>query len=101
MTATQTPFQRAVMEEKKFGETLKRLRTEAGLTQAELGELAGMRQGNIANLENGKRLPAWQTVMTLCIALQVNCDEFWTDKSPPPPPPDAEPGKRKRERKGE
>jgi transcriptional regulator with XRE-family HTH domain len=59
-----------------FGETLKRLREEAGLTQPTLAEKAGMNRFGIAKIEQGVREPAWSTVVALCKALNVSCQTF-------------------------
>ena len=59
-----------------FGLKLKELRAVAGLTQAELAERAGMNQFGVAKLEQGKTSPSWGTVVALCRALGVKCDEF-------------------------
>jgi transcriptional regulator with XRE-family HTH domain len=59
-----------------FGVRLKELRVVAGLTQPELAELAGMAKAGIANLEQGRTSPAWETVVRLCRALGVKCDAF-------------------------
>ncbi len=59
-----------------FGARLKELREEAGLTQPELAERAGMNRFGIAKLEQGVTKPSWETVVALCQALRVRADEF-------------------------
>ena len=59
-----------------FALRLKELRTAAGITQPELAEKAGMSKGGIADLEQGRREPAWGTVIALAAALGVKTDEF-------------------------
>lgn len=44
------------------GSTIKRLRTEAGLTQKKLAELAGVSQAHIAKIEKGRVDPRLSTV---------------------------------------
>ncbi len=44
------------------GSTLKRLRTEAGLTQKKLAELVGVSQAHIAKIEQGKVDPRLSTI---------------------------------------
>jgi len=59
-----------------FAPKLKELRELAGLTQQELADRSGLRKAGIANLEQGRTSPAWETVVALCDALGVKCDEF-------------------------
>jgi transcriptional regulator with XRE-family HTH domain len=59
-----------------FAGTLKRLREKAGMTQKQLAEKAGLSAGSVANLEQGFRGPAWDTVQALALALGVDCRAF-------------------------
>jgi transcriptional regulator with XRE-family HTH domain len=61
-----------------FGPRLKELRTKAMLTQGQLAELTQGRvsRGGIANLEQGLRLPGWDSVLALAEALEVNVSAF-------------------------
>jgi transcriptional regulator with XRE-family HTH domain len=59
-----------------FGQRLRVLRTEAGLTQAQLAEKVGMQPTAVARLELGGREPGWQTVQKLAAALDVTPDSF-------------------------
>ena len=59
-----------------FGVVLKRLREEAGLSQAALAEKAGMNVFGIAKIEQGLREPGWGTVLKLTAALDVECTAF-------------------------
>src|SRR5262245_55522711 len=59
-----------------FGIRLRGLRKAAGLTQQELANRAGLTREGIAQLETGRRSPAWATVEALCRALQVGPDAF-------------------------
>ncbi len=85
----------AVAEQKRdasgFGVRLRELREQAGLSQAQLGERAGMAYQAIARLERGEREPTWPTALKLAEALGVDLNSF----SPPPPPPPRPTGKRK------
>lgn len=76
-----------------FGPRLKELRTAAGLTQPELAEKAGMSKGGIADLEQGRNQPAWETVLKLAAALGVDCKAFQQQ------PADPDPARRGRPRK--
>lgn len=62
------------MEDHKFGEQLKQWRKKAGLTQKQLGELAGVGQVVIANYERGARFPGEETLRHLAEALNVSLD---------------------------
>jgi DNA-binding XRE family transcriptional regulator len=66
---------------------LKELREQAGWTQAQLADRAGLTREGIAQLETGRRAPAWKTVLTLATALAVECTAFTT-----PPAPRESPG---------
>lgn len=48
-----------------IGETLRRRRLEAGLTQRQLAARSGVPQPNIADYENGRRNPTAQTLQRL------------------------------------
>jgi transcriptional regulator with XRE-family HTH domain len=60
----------------RFGDRLRELRTAKGWTQGELADRAGMAKAGIANLEQGRTGPSWETVVRLCAALGVPCDAF-------------------------
>jgi transcriptional regulator with XRE-family HTH domain len=59
-----------------FGLRLKELRQQAGLTQSQLAEKAGVSTAGIANLEQGRHEPGWSTVLALAAALDVDCRAF-------------------------
>ena len=59
-----------------FGDRLRELRCERGLTQAEIAELTGCHLMTIAKLERGTQEPAWPLVRALCQALKVSCTAF-------------------------
>jgi diguanylate cyclase (GGDEF)-like protein len=64
------------MAQGDFGERLRGLRRAARLTQQELAERAGLTREGIAQLETGRRSPAWAPVEALCRALQVGPAAF-------------------------
>lgn len=66
-----------------FGEKLRRLREEKGLTQVQLAELSGLSQNGISNWEKGMREPSWLNVVALCLALGVDCGAFMEGGGPP------------------
>ena len=90
----------------RFGGRLKELRDGKGLTQKQLGDLAGMPVNTIARLERGERKPSWDTVLALANALGVSCEAFTqppAERDPsgpgrPPKPKDEEEVKPKRPR---
>ena len=53
----------------EFRELVHRLRTEAGLTQAELGALMGTTQSAVARMEGGGARPTLETLERLAIAV--------------------------------
>lgn len=61
----------------KFGEKLRKYRTEKGLTQAELAKKAGLGLNTISNYESGKTYPQNREVYTtLANILGVNPDHL-------------------------
>jgi transcriptional regulator with XRE-family HTH domain len=68
-----------------FGDLLRRLRTEAGLTQEELAERAGLSTRGISDLERGvNRWPFRATVEALIGALspgQPDVDQLWARRA--------------------
>lgn len=64
------------LEPSRFGEALRRVRDEKGLTQRELGEAAGIHPNTVAKMERGETEPSWQMVLTLAKALGVECTAF-------------------------
>ena len=59
-----------------FAGRLRELRGAAGLTQQQLADRASMTRDGIAQLERGRCSPAWPTVLAICSALGVSCEEF-------------------------
>jgi putative transcriptional regulator len=60
----------------QFGRRLRELRQEAGLTQTELAERAGVKRDAVARWERGAREPGWFNVVALAEALGVDCLAF-------------------------
>jgi transcriptional regulator with XRE-family HTH domain len=63
------------MDAQNFSGRLRELRTAAGLTQGQLAERVGLHRVALARLEAGS-IPAWDTVLAICTALGVSCEEF-------------------------
>jgi transcriptional regulator with XRE-family HTH domain len=61
-----------------FTGRLKELREASGLTQRQLAEAAGLKEAGIRDLEQGRRMPSWETVLALGKALGVDCTAFAT-----------------------
>jgi transcriptional regulator with XRE-family HTH domain len=61
----------------KFGDKLKMLRLQRGLTITELAAKSGVTQGYISKLESGiKKEPSWKVVQALADALLIPVDDF-------------------------
>jgi transcriptional regulator with XRE-family HTH domain len=81
------------MDLKQFGGRLRELREHAVLTQAQLGEAAGVQRLAIARWEAGTREPGWLNVLALCKALGVSCEEFTKEPAEREPPGPGRPRK--------
>ena len=57
-----------------FGERLKELRIEHGLTQKELAEKLNIDPANITNWKKGVNLPSLEVFFELCKLLDVSAD---------------------------
>src|SRR5262245_27420959 len=64
-----------------FAGRLRELREARGVTQAGLAGAAGLKEGGIRDLEQGRRKPTWETVLALSQALGVDCTAFTTPPS--------------------
>ena len=58
----------------EVGKHLKAMRKKAKLTQVEMSQKTGIVQPNISEMENGKRLPQLDTLVTFAKALGVTLD---------------------------
>ncbi len=59
-----------------FGERLRYLRLHAGLSQVELGELAGVSKSHMCQWEREFRVPDFDSILNLADALKVTTDEL-------------------------
>ena len=59
-----------------FGDTLRDLRQQRGMTQKELGNTLGVSAQMIAQYENGKRKPKLGTLQQIAASLNVPTDYF-------------------------
>lgn len=67
---------------KEFAERLTKLRTEAGLTRAQLGEKVGVAGRSIINYENGERIPYGDTCVKMAEAFGITTDELLGVENP-------------------
>jgi transcriptional regulator with XRE-family HTH domain len=58
----------------EFPALLRQHRTKANLSQADLGERAGLQQTHIAHFESGRRAPSLRNLCRLADALNVAID---------------------------
>lgn len=56
---------------------LKELRTEKGLSQAELAELVGVSRNTISSIETGQFSPTAKLALILCTALDKKFEEVF------------------------
>jgi transcriptional regulator with XRE-family HTH domain len=64
------------MDLKQFGMRLKELRSQAGMTQEQLAERAGVKRDAVARWERGVREPSWSNVLALAAALEEPLEAF-------------------------
>jgi transcriptional regulator with XRE-family HTH domain len=76
-----------------FPGRLRELRTQAGLTQGELAEKAGVKRDAVARWERGTREPSWSNVVALADALAISTEEFRQEPGPAPAPQRGRPRK--------
>ena len=62
-------------------ENLRRLREAAGLTQVELSERVGVKQGSLSAWERGEAMPSVSNLLRLCAVLNTSADELLGRKS--------------------
>lgn len=70
------------MEAKAIGAVVRRLRKEAGLSQAELATTAGVCYAYVSMIERGERLPALDKLEALAKALRAPMAAFFNEASP-------------------
>jgi transcriptional regulator with XRE-family HTH domain len=84
-----------VSQSDDFAGRLRALREQAGLTQVQLAEKAGLTLQGLGQIERGRRQPSWPTVQALARALGVDCTVF-ADNPPPAPAAEVAPKGRKK-----
>ena len=64
------------MIDKKFGNVLKALRTERGLSQEEFAMNVGLHRTYISQLERGLKSPSLRTIKKICDELEFSIAYF-------------------------
>jgi transcriptional regulator with XRE-family HTH domain len=59
-----------------FGERLKQIRTDKGLTQPQFAQLAGIEQSYLSKLENDKSVPSAEMFSTILAGLEMDAASF-------------------------
>ena len=66
------------MAHKIVGNNIKMLRTDLGITQAQLAELVGVARVSIVSIENGRYIPTIETALRISKTLGVPIEQiFW------------------------
>jgi len=69
------------MADKKIGNNLKALRSNLGLTQAQLAEKVGVARVSIVSIETGRYIPTIETALRISKALGVPIEGiFWLEE---------------------
>lgn len=66
----------------RAGMLIRQLRKEQGLSQEKLGEIVGVRQSQIANIETGVSEPSLTVAKTICQHFSISLDELFADAEP-------------------
>lgn len=61
-------------EKVTFGDKLKQLRIEHGVTQKQIAEYLGIAPNSLQSLEYGKTRPTYENLVKLCNYFQVSAD---------------------------
>ena len=65
------------MDQEKIGKFILELRKEKNMTQQELADKLGVTDRAISHWENGRRLPDYSLLPTLCDALSISINELF------------------------
>lgn len=67
-----------IMPHKTVGNNIKELRTNLGITQAQLAEFVGIARVSIISIEKGRFIPTIETALNISLALGVSIEQiFW------------------------
>ncbi len=64
------------LDYKKLGKNISKRRLLLGIKQVELGELTGLSQKYLSNIENAKSIPSLETLLLICEALKTTPNEL-------------------------
>ncbi|MGI6080006.1 MAG: helix-turn-helix domain-containing protein [Candidatus Avilachnospira sp.] len=65
-----------------IGQRLQKLRKDAGYTQVEVADRAGISVSYYGNIERGKKVMSLETFIKVCAALDASADYVLTNKIP-------------------
>ena len=57
-----------------FSDKIKALMMEKGLTQIDISEILKIRQSQVSNWLNGKSLPGYKSIKTICECFKLSAD---------------------------
>jgi len=61
---------------KKFGDNMKKIRLEKGMSQGDICRALNLDRAHICNIENGKQNPTLDTITKIAKALGVTSDQL-------------------------
>jgi len=64
----------------RFGQTLRKLRKERGLSQEKLANISGLDRTYIPSIEKGERNVSIEVIEKLAIALQIKISDFFEEE---------------------
>jgi transcriptional regulator with XRE-family HTH domain len=65
---------------KRFGEKISQLRTQRGLTLTDLGDLLGVHNTFISQLEKGRKVPNAEMILKMADTFSVTTDQLMRDE---------------------
>ncbi len=65
---------------KRFGEKLRALRTQRGLTVQQLGDMLGIHNSHVVRMEKGQRKPSVDVVLEISRIFDVSADTLIKDE---------------------
>ena len=68
------------MDQEKIGKFILEMRKEKNMTQQELATILGVTDRAISHWENGRRLPDYSLIRSLCAALDISVNELFACK---------------------
>ena len=64
------------MDYEALGKRIRQKRREAGITQEQLAEMAGISVAFVGHIERGTRVLSVETLLRLCLALEMSADDL-------------------------